>query len=196
MNTSRLYLNYFVYSSISTINATAGTTTGDAWNPDVRFDGYPYQECKYIRILYHQHQPEIRSANPNRQRNTGRPIDNKTMGSRDSNRIIRQQAALQFYIFQHQNHNLTNAAYIEGTNTPTNYYYKAGTLKRRYRSGAKRTNIKQPAVMLGYAYLNARYADSPSYVNGSAPMNAPKHTANGWIYYTVDRGAVKGLSIR
>ena len=49
--------------------------------------------------------------------------------------------------------------------------------------------------MLGYAYLNARYANSPSYVNGSAPMNAPKHTANGWIYYTVDRGAVKGLSI-
>ena len=26
-------------------------------------------------------------------------------------------------------------------------------------------------------------------------MNAPKHTANGWVYYTVDRGPVKGLSL-
>ena len=50
-------------------------------------------------------------------------------------------------------------------------------------------------VMLGYAYLDAKYEKSPSYVDGSAPMNAPKHTANGWIYYTVDRSALKGLSI-
>ena len=49
-------------------------------------------------------------------------------------------------------------------------------------------------VMLGYAYLDARYDDSPSYVNGSAPMNAPKHTANGWVNYTVDRGPLRGLS--
>ena len=47
--------------------------------------------------------------------------------------------------------------------------------------------------MLGYAYLDARYKNSPSYVEGSAPMNAPKHTANGWIYYLVDRGLLKGL---
>ena len=49
--------------------------------------------------------------------------------------------------------------------------------------------------MLGYAYLNARYTNSPVYVEGSAPMNAPEHTANGWLYYTIDRGTLKGLSI-
>jgi iron complex outermembrane receptor protein len=31
--------------------------------------------------------------------------------------------------------------------------------------------------MSGWAYLDAQYEDSPAYVNGSAPMNSPKHTA-------------------
>ena len=26
-------------------------------------------------------------------------------------------------------------------------------------------------------------------------MNAPDHTANGWVYYTVDKSPLKGLSI-
>jgi len=50
-------------------------------------------------------------------------------------------------------------------------------------------------VMLGYAWLNARYENSPSYVNGSSPMNAPDHTANGWVYYTISKSALKGLSV-
>ena len=49
--------------------------------------------------------------------------------------------------------------------------------------------------MIGYAYLNARYKDSPSYVNGSAPMNAAKHTANAWVQYKVDKSFLKGLSL-
>lgn len=91
--------------------------------------------------------------------------------------------------------NLTNAEYIEGTTTATGYYFKAGDLKRDgvevELNGRVLPNLE---VMLGYAYLNARYDHSPSYVNGSAPMNAPKHTANGWLNYTVNKGPVKGLS--
>ena len=92
--------------------------------------------------------------------------------------------------------NLTNAEYEEGSNVSTGYYYKAGDLKRDgievELNGRLLPNLQ---VMLGYAYLNARYDNSPSYINGSAPMNAPKHTGNGWIYYTVDKTALKGLSI-
>jgi len=92
--------------------------------------------------------------------------------------------------------NLTNSEYEEGSNVTTGYYYKAGDLKRDgvevELNGRILSNLQ---VMLGYAYLNARYDNSPSYINGSAPMNAPKHTANGWIYYTVDKSALKGLSI-
>src|SRR5690606_29460138 len=50
-------------------------------------------------------------------------------------------------------------------------------------------------VMLGYANLIARYTDSPAYVEGSAPMNAPEHTANGWLHYRFSQGALKGFSI-
>ncbi len=49
-------------------------------------------------------------------------------------------------------------------------------------------------VMSGWALLNAKYQDSPSYVNGSSPMNAPKHTANAWLNYKFE-GALRGLDI-
>lgn len=90
--------------------------------------------------------------------------------------------------------NLTNQEY-EGTQA-TGKYFKAGDLKRDgvevELNGRILSNLQ---VMLGYAYLDARYENSPSYVDGSAPMNAPKNTANGWVYYTVDRGSLNGLSI-
>ncbi len=50
-------------------------------------------------------------------------------------------------------------------------------------------------VMSGWAYLDAQYQNSPAYVNGSAPMNAPKHTANGWLNYKFNTGALTGLDV-
>src|SRR5690606_29752635 len=80
--------------------------------------------------------------------------------------------------------NLSNSEYVEGTNQTTGYYYKAGDLKRNgievEISGRLAENLQ---LILGYAYLNARYEKSPSYVEGSSPINAPEHTANGWLYY-------------
>ncbi|WP_238555153.1 TonB-dependent siderophore receptor [Chryseobacterium sp. P1-3] len=50
-------------------------------------------------------------------------------------------------------------------------------------------------VMSGWAYLDAQYQDSPAYVNGSRPMNAPKHTANAWLNYKFNRGILDGLDL-
>lgn len=50
-------------------------------------------------------------------------------------------------------------------------------------------------VMAGYSYLDARYKDSPAYMDGSAPMNAPEHTANGWVNYKWNEGALRGLDL-
>ena len=36
-------------------------------------------------------------------------------------------------------------------------------------------------AVLGYAFLDASYHDSPYYHEGSAPMNTAAHTANGWF---------------
>lgn len=72
----------------------------------------------------------------------------------------------------------------------------AGDLKRNgfeLEINGKITNNLE--VMLGYANLYARYQDSPQYVNGSAPMNAPEHTANGWVSYKFDQGTLNGLSV-
>ena len=50
-------------------------------------------------------------------------------------------------------------------------------------------------IMSGWAYLDAQYQDSPAYINGSAPMNAPKHTANGWLNYKFNQGVLEGLDV-
>ncbi|MEC4112743.1 TonB-dependent receptor [Myroides pelagicus] len=80
----------------------------------------------------------------------------------------------------------------QGTNT----YDKVGSLKRNgfeLEVNGKITNNLE--VMLGYANLYARYIDSPKYVDGSAPMNAPEHSANGWVNYKFTDGKVNGLSL-
>ena len=92
--------------------------------------------------------------------------------------------------------NLSNAEYTPGTTTLTGYYFKAGDL---YRNGLEAELngrvLDNVTVMLGYAYLDARYKNSPSYVDGSAPMNAPDHTANAWVQYVVEQGVLKNLSL-
>ncbi|HFK5511882.1 TPA: TonB-dependent siderophore receptor [Elizabethkingia anophelis] len=50
-------------------------------------------------------------------------------------------------------------------------------------------------IMSGWAYLDAQYKDSPAYVNGSAPMNSPKHTANAWLNYRFNQGILDGLDV-
>lgn len=101
-----------------------------------------------------------------------------------------------FTYFHIYTSNLSNTEYIEGTTQTTGYYFKAGDLLRdgieTELNGRIFDNL---TVMMGYAYLNARYKNSPSYVEGSAPMNAPKHTANAWIQYMINNGALRNLSL-
>lgn len=90
--------------------------------------------------------------------------------------------------------NLTNPEY-KGTQT-TGKYYEAGDLKRDgFEVELNGRILPNLQVMLGYAYVDARYQHSPSYVNGTAPINTPKHTANGWVNYSVNSGSLKGLSL-
>ncbi len=100
------------------------------------------------------------------------------------------------YFFINQNNLL--APYIDPV---TNEQSKtesilAGSLKRNgfeLEINGKITNNLE--VMLGYANLYARYIDSPNYVDGSAPMNAPEHSANGWANYKFNQGTLNGFSV-
>ncbi|AHM62106.1 TonB-dependent siderophore receptor [Flammeovirgaceae bacterium 311] len=50
-------------------------------------------------------------------------------------------------------------------------------------------------VVAGYSYIDAQYKEHTTYVEGSAPLNTPKHTANLWTNYTVQTGYFKGLTL-
>ncbi|AZA61477.1 TonB-dependent siderophore receptor [Chryseobacterium indoltheticum] len=81
-------------------------------------------------------------------------------------------------------------------NNRTGKYALAGELKRRGMEveliGKILPNLQ---IMTGWAYVDAQYQDSPSFVNGSAPINTPKHSANGWLNYRFNQGILDGLDI-
>ncbi|MBD3903751.1 TonB-dependent siderophore receptor [Chryseobacterium sp. Ch-15] len=81
-------------------------------------------------------------------------------------------------------------------NNGTGTYALAGELKRRGMEveliGKILPNLQ---IMTGWAYVDAQYQDSPSFVNGSAPINTPKHSANGWLNYKFNQGVLNGLDI-
>lgn len=97
--------------------------------------------------------------------------------------------------FDMDNENLSYQVYDENQ-TATGLYGLAGNLKRRgvevEVAGRPLMNLQ---VMLGYAYLDAFYENSPAYMDGSRPMNAPTHTANAWFHYKFNDNFMKGFSI-
>lgn len=78
----------------------------------------------------------------------------------------------------------------------TGKYAMAGELKRKGMEieliGKIISNLQ---VMTGWAYVDAQYKDSPSFVSGSAPINTPKHSANAWLNYKFNEGALTGLDV-
>lgn len=182
------------YSSITT-NKEVGSDTRDAWDPMVGLMISPienvnifasYTTSTSLRSAANILTDKVTEVGPSKTKQFEAGIKSDWLDNR---------LRFNFTYFHIISDNLSNAEYVEGTTTTTGYYYKAGDLKRDgievELNGRILSNLQ---VMLGYAYLDARYDDSPSYVNGSAPMNAPKHTANGWVNYTVDRGPLRGLS--
>lgn len=90
-----------------------------------------------------------------------------------------------------------NLSYEVLTNSnSTGTYALAGNLKRRGVEveliGKILPNLQ---VMTGWAYVDAQYKDSPSFVNGSAPINTPKHSANAWLNYRFNQGILEGLDV-
>ena len=99
--------------------------------------------------------------------------------------------------FHMNNENLSYQIY-DAEGNATNYYGLAGNLKRSGLeidiTGRPLTNLQ---VLLGYAYLDSRYEDSPAYMDGSRPMNAPYTTANAWVQYKFQNtnSFIDGLSL-
>lgn len=99
--------------------------------------------------------------------------------------------------FNMNNENLSYQIY-DAEGNGTNFYGLAGNLKR---SGVEVDITGRPLpnlqVLLGYAYLDSRYEDSPAYMEKSRPMNAPYTTANAWVQYKFEKTntVIDGLSL-
>lgn len=183
------------YSSTSGSNdSSAGPTRGDAWNP---MAGVMITPLRNVNLFgSYTTTTSLRSANnPLEGGGTVGPSKTKQWEVGVKSDWLNERLRFNFTYFNIITENLSYATYVEGTNQTTGEYGLAGDLKRRgietELSGRLLENLQ---VILGYAYLKAQYTNSPAYQEGSAPMNAPKHTANGWIYYTLNRGTLKGLS--
>lgn len=92
---------------------------------------------------------------------------------------------------------ILDQAYLPIKDSKNNILYGlAGNLRRKGMEveliGRILPNLQ---VMSGWAYLDAQYQNSPAYINGSRPMNAPKHTANGWLNYKFNTGTLTGLDV-
>lgn len=178
----------------SNSNTSTGFTPGKAWNP---LAGLIITPVNGLNIFgSYTTTTSLRSA-------ADRMEDGSSIGASRSDQYevgiksygLKDRLRFNFTYFHILNKNLAYAVYDENW-TETGFYDKAGSLRRQgietELTGRLLSNLE---VIVGYAFLKAEYEDSPAYKEGSAPINTPKHTANGWAYYTLEKGALKGLSL-
>lgn len=183
------------YSSINSLDDKgAGPVTGDAWNPML---GLMVTPIRHMNLFgSYTTTTSLRSA-------SNKMANGEDIGPSDTRQFefgiksdwLNNRVRFNFTYFDIITKNLSYATYHEGTTQKTGYFDKAGDLKRKgIEVELNGRLLESLQVMLGYAYLDAQYHNSPAFENGSSPMNAPKHTANGWVQYALRKGGLKGLS--
>ena len=184
------------YSEINTVDAeTNNSQRRSAWNPSI---GLIFSPIEHMNVFgSYTNSTSLRDA-------AKRMPNGEEVGASNTQQFeggiksdwLDERLRFNFTYFHIYTANLSNKEYFEGTTQETGYVFKAGDLVRDGIEAELNGRVMENlTVMLGYAYLDARYKKSPSYVNGSAPMNAPMHTANGWVQYVFDRGALRNLSL-
>jgi iron complex outermembrane receptor protein len=179
---------------ISESSSSSGKVTGDAWDP---FFGIMVNPVKNINIFgSYTTTSSLRSA-------TNKDINGKEMGASVSNQWefgfksswLDEKLYFTATYFNIKNSDLQYGI-TDGVSSNVLYYILAGDLKRSgielEVTGKILPNL---SLIAGYSYLDSRYEDSPSFVDGSRPMNAPRNTANGWAQYLFDKGTLKNLSL-
>ncbi|MFV0565454.1 MAG: TonB-dependent siderophore receptor [Flavobacteriaceae bacterium] len=172
-----------------------GVTQGEdnsAWNPSVGVLVSPVENINVFAS--YTTTTSLRSANnPMENGDTVGPSKTTQWESGVKSDWFDERLRFNLTLFYINNDNLSYSV-LNDSGSATGYYDLAGNLKRTGIEaeiiGRINNNLQ---VMAGYAYLDAQYQDSPAYVNGSRPMNAPKHTANAWLNYKLNEGALNGL---
>lgn len=178
----------------STDNTSAGAVTGNAFNP---MFGIIVSPIKGLNLFgSYTNTTNLRSAA--NLKTDGTPIGASSTEQFEvgvKSEWLKNRLRFNLTLFSVMNSDLAYAVYDDAGQT-TGRYEEAGDLKRRgvevEVAGRPFNNLQ---VILGYAFLDAQYQNSPAYMDGSTPMNAPKHTANGWVYYSFDKSVFKGVSL-
>lgn len=178
----------------SRINGSTEETDIDAWNPSLGLMISPIENMNVFGS--YTSTTSLRSAkNP--------LLDGGVVGGSNSKQFeagiksdwLNQKLRFNVTLFDIKTDNLSYSI-LNDQGASTGFYGLAGELRRKGVEveliGRILPNLQ---VMTGYAYLDAQYQNSPAYVDGSAPMNSPHHTANGWLNYKFNTGVLDGLDL-
>lgn len=176
----------------SRINGVSEATDIEAWNPSLGLMISPIENMNIFGS--YTSTTSLRSAkNPLLDGGVVGPSHTKQFETGIKSDWLNQKLRFNLTLFDIKTNNLSYSVLNEQGNA-TGFFGLAGELRRKGVEveliGRILPNLQ---VMTGYAYLDAQYHNSPAYVDGSAPMNSPNHTANGWVNYKFNTGALNGL---
>lgn len=178
----------------SKLNGKGEQHENDAWNPAVGLMIFPKENINVFGS--YTTTTSLRSAaNPLQGGGTTGPSTTRQWEAGIKSDWLEEKLRVNFTLFDINSSNLSYSVLDQNGNA-TGYYDLAGSLSRKGLEVEVIGRISpELQVMTGWAYLDAQYQDSPAYVNGSAPMNSPHHTANGWLNYRFSSGSLQGLDI-
>lgn len=176
----------------SRINGSTEEADIDAWNPSLGLMISPIENMNVFGS--YTSTTSLRSAkNPLIEGGVVGASNTKQFEAGVKSDWLNQKLRFNVTLFDIKTDNLSYSVLNDQGNA-TGFFGLAGELRRKGVEveliGRILPNLQ---VMTGYAYLDAQYQNSPAYVDGSAPMNSPHHTANGWLNYKFNTGVLNGL---
>lgn len=176
----------------SRISGSTEETDIDAWNPSLGLMISPIENMNVFGS--YTSTTSLRSAkNPLVEGGVVGASNTKQFEAGVKSDWLNQKLRFNVTLFDIKTDNLSYSVLNDQGNA-TGFFGLAGELRRKGVEveliGRILPNLQ---VMTGYAYLDAQYQNSPAYVDGSAPMNSPHHTANGWLNYKFNTGVLNGL---
>ncbi len=119
------------------------------------------------------------------------------------NDILAGKLSANLTIYRIVNNNLAQTAPVDKNGNPnnnTNIKELAGeTTSDGIEIDINSSPLRGLTVLAGYSFNNMRYTDTKdakgNYIEGERLVNTPAHTANASVFYTFERGPLKGLKL-
>lgn len=180
------------YSSTETI-AAVENTRHDAFNPLGGIIVSPFKNINLFASYTNSSYPRTAS----RLGKDGEELGNERFDQIETgikSSWLNDRLRFNLTLYRINNKNINLPVYDE-TWTNILYYAKGGNDQRQgvevELTGRPLSNLE---IIAGYSYIDAQYKEHTSYVYGSAPLNTPKHTFNGYVNYKFNQ-FLNGLSL-